>query len=163
MPTPPKPVETPLPDIDREAFAAELHALRRELLADLDAEDLRHLQRMERWGRLCTLVGYACAWLPLNPLAVWLIGMGNVARWTMITHHVMHRGYDRVPGVPARLTSRHYAQGWRRWLDWPDWMDPAAWAYEHNQLHHFHTGEIDDPDLARMLHKARRLAPILAF
>jgi fatty acid desaturase len=26
-------------------------------------------------------------------------------------------------------------------------MDPAAWAYEHNQLHHFHTGEIDDPDL----------------
>lgn len=138
---------TPLPAIDRAAFAAELSALRKELLADLGPADLAHLQRMERWGRLCTLAGYAMAWIPFNPLAVLLIGLGNVARWTMVTHHVMHRGYDKVPGTPARLTSAHYAQGWRRWLDWPDWMDPAAWAYEHNHLHHFHTGEVDDPDL----------------
>lgn len=138
---------TPLPDIDRAAFAAELTALRRELVAGIGEADLAHLRRMERWGRLCTLVGYATAWIPLNLLAAWLIGLGNVARWTMVTHHVMHRGYDKVPGAPAHLSSARYARGWRRWIDWPDWMDPAAWAYEHNQLHHFHTGEVEDPDL----------------
>ncbi len=136
----------PLPQIDRSAFAAELAALRRELVADIGLDDAAHLLRMERWGRLCTAAGYACAWVVPNPIAVLLIGMGNVARWTMVTHHVMHRGYDKAP-VPERLTSAKYAQGWRRWLDWPDWMDPKAWAYEHNHLHHFHTGEVDDPDL----------------
>jgi fatty acid desaturase len=151
---------TPLPAIDRDAFAAELGALRRELLADIGPADLAHLRRMERWGRLCTLAGYACAWPMPNPVAMLLIGMGNVARWTMIAHHVLHRGYDRVPGTPERLTSRRFAQGWRRWLDWPDWMDPRAWTYEHNQLHHFHTGEVDDPDLVEhnaLLLRARAL------
>ena len=62
---------TPLPCIDRAAFAADLSALRKELLADLGPADLAHLQRMERWGRLCTLAGYAMAALtkPVFPLA----------------------------------------------------------------------------------------------
>jgi len=137
----------PLPDIDREAFAADISALRRELIADLGPADLAHLRKMERWGRACTLLGYALAWMVPNPIAALLLALGNVARWTMVTHHVMHRGYDRVPGVPARLSSKSYALGWRRYLDWLDWMHPAAWAHEHNHLHHFHTGEIDDPDL----------------
>ena len=137
----------PLPKVDRAAFAAAISALRAALNADLGPADGAHLRRMERWGRACTLTGYACAWIAPNPIAALLLGMGNVARWTMVTHHVMHRGYDRVPGMPARLQSKSYAQGWRRYLDWLDWMHPAAWAHEHNQLHHFHTGEIDDPDL----------------
>jgi fatty acid desaturase len=62
-------------------------------------------------------------------------------------HHVGHRGYDKVPGVPAKYTSKVFAQGTRRFLDWPDWMRPDAWIYEHNVLHHFHTGEERDPDL----------------
>lgn len=140
-------VATPLPLIDRSAFAADIAALRVELIQDLGAADLAHLERMERWGRICGLLGYALAWIPFNPLSWLLLAMANVARWTMVTHHVMHRGYDRVPEVPARLSSQHYARGWRRFLDWPDWMHPAAWAHEHNQLHHFHTGEIEDPDL----------------
>ncbi|MGE4071355.1 MAG: fatty acid desaturase [Lysobacterales bacterium] len=138
---------TPLPVIDRRAFAADIAALRAELVQDLGAADLAHLARMERWGRICGALGYALAWIPYNPLAWLLLAMANVARWTMVTHHVMHRGYDRVPGVPDRYRSQRYARGWRRFLDWPDWMDPAAWAHEHNQLHHFHTGEIEDPDL----------------
>jgi len=140
-------VSTPLPAIDKAALAADIAALRAELVQDLGAADLAHLLRMERWGRICGLLGYALAWIPFNPLAWLLLAMANVARWTMVTHHVMHRGYDRVPEVPARLHSQHYARGWRRFIDWPDWMHPAAWAHEHNQLHHFHTGEIEDPDL----------------
>jgi fatty acid desaturase len=62
-------------------------------------------------------------------------------------HHVGHRGYDKVPGVPPEYTSRVFARGKRRRLDWNDWMVPEAWIYEHNVLHHAHTGEEDDPDL----------------
>jgi len=62
-------------------------------------------------------------------------------------HHVSHRGYDRVPGVPPRYTSGVFARGWRRFIDWPEWIHPEAWAHEHNVLHHYHTGEALDPDL----------------
>jgi len=138
---------TPLPDIDMAAFAADVDALRRELVADLGPADLAHLHRMQGWGRVCTVLGYASAWIAPNPLSALLIGLGNSARWTMVTHHVMHHGYDRVPGVPPGLRSDRYARGWRRFLDWPDWIHPAAWAHEHNRLHHFQLGELDDPDL----------------
>ena len=138
---------TALPEVDLRAFATEVQALRAELVADLGDADLKHLRKMEVWGRACTIAGYATAWIGVNPLAPLLLGLGNTARWTMVTHHVMHRGYDKVPGVPARLSSRQFALGWRRWIDWLDWMHPAAWAHEHNHLHHFHTGEFDDPDL----------------
>jgi fatty acid desaturase len=136
-----------LPQVDLNAFAADVDALRAELLDDLGPADLAHLRKMERWSRICAGLGYATAWIAPNPLSAVLLGMANTARWTMITHHVMHKGYDRVPGTPARLQSGQYARGWRRWLDWPDWIHPAAWAHEHNKLHHFHTGERADPDL----------------
>ena len=62
-------------------------------------------------------------------------------------HHVGHGGYDHVPDIPMRYTSKYFAQGWRRFVDWFDWIWPPAWNYEHNILHHFHTGEHKDPDL----------------
>jgi fatty acid desaturase len=136
-----------LPPIDYDAFARDLDALRRELGAGLGAADLAHGKRMERWGRACSVLGYVTSCLAVNPVSIVLLSLGNVARWTMVTHHVMHRGYDKVPGVPRDFQSKHYARGLRRFVDWLDWMHPAAWAHEHNQLHHYHTGEFDDPDL----------------
>jgi fatty acid desaturase len=136
-----------LAGIDRRAFAADIDALHASLKADLGAPDLAHLRKMERWGRLCTLVGYGTAWIIPNPLSALAMGMGNVARWASVAHPILHRGYDAVPGVPARYTSRRFAQGWRRFIDWPDWLHPAAWSHEHNQLHHYHTGQLEDPDL----------------
>lgn len=149
-----------LPGVDLAAFASEVRALRAELLAGLGADDLAHLRRMERWGRACTLAGYGTAWIAPNPLSAIAMALGNSARWTMIAHHVMHRGYDRVPGTPARLTSRRFARGWRRLLDWPDWMCPAAWDHEHNQLHHFNTGEPGDPDLVERNARLLRRLPL---
>lgn len=137
----------PLGPIDLPAFSADLEALHARLRADVGAADLSHLLRMERWGRICTLAGYATAWMFPNPLAALLIAIGNVARWCIVAHHVLHRGYDAVPAVPGRLRSCEFAQGWRRFLDWPDWMYPPAWMHEHNQLHHYHTGQQDDPDM----------------
>lgn len=142
------PVErAPFPAIDYKAFAADVEALHATLKADLGQDDLAHLRKMERWGRTCTLLGYALAWVVPNPLAALLIGMGNVGRWSSVTHPVMHRGYDAVPNVPDRYKSKQFAIGWRRYLDWLDWLHPDAWAHEHNHLHHYHTGQRDDPDI----------------
>lgn len=134
-------------EIDYAAFAADVEALHRELKADLGEGDLAHLRRMIAWSRGLTLLGYAVAWPFPNPLAAILIGLGNMGRWANVTHPIMHRGYDAVPGVPAKFTSRRYARGWRRYLDWLDWLHPDAWDHEHNHLHHYHTGQVEDPDI----------------
>ena len=134
------------PALDGRAFAREVDALRKQIVAGLGPEDLLHLRRLERWGRLCTIAGYALAPWSFNPLAALLIALGSSTRW-LLMHHIGHRGYDKVPGVPRRFTSGVFALGWRRFVDWFDWILPEAWNYEHNVLHHYHTGEAGDPDL----------------
>jgi len=136
-----------LSQIDIQAFGAELEALRKNTVQEIGLQDYQHLRKMERWGRLSTLLGYASAWIVPNPISAWLISQGNVARWALMTHHISHRGYDRIKGIPKRYHSKHYAQGWRRFVDFPDWILPQAWSFEHNVLHHYHTGETLDPDL----------------
>ncbi|MEW5848861.1 MAG: fatty acid desaturase [Myxococcota bacterium] len=143
------PAARELSNVDYNAFARDLNALREELDANLSEADLRHLRKLERWGRLSTLLGYATAWLFPNPLSAFLMSTGTVTRWTIMMHHVGHKGYDKVPNVPARYTSKGFAQGWRRFLDFFDWLLPEAWSYEHNILHHYRTGEEADPDLVQ--------------
>jgi fatty acid desaturase len=136
---------------DSQAFADELDALRARSRAEIGPEDLSHLRKIERWGRLASSVGWGTAWLAPNPFSAFLIAQGRTTRWAMVGHHVLHRGYDNVPGVPPSRTSRVFARGWRRRLvDWNDWIDPAAWSHEHNQLHHYNLGEEADPDYMEM-------------
>ena len=132
--------------IDLEGFARAVQTLRKQIDASLGPDDLRHLRRIERWGRVATAVGLATAPLAPNPLSAAALALGRSTRW-LLMHHVGHRGYDRVPGVPAACTSRVFARGWRRMVQWADWMVPEAWIYEHNVLHHQNTGERADPDL----------------
>ena len=137
---------TPQPQ-DYAAFAGELDALRADLEAKIGSSAHAHLRRQALWGRLCTVLGYATAWLAPNPVSAGLIALGMSARWTIVAHHTSHRALDRLPGVPKAETSKGFAQGWRRWTHWADWLEPACWDYEHNKLHHYHTGEAADPDL----------------
>lgn len=126
-------------------------------------EDFQHLLKLERWGRSSTLGGFFIILLityldysdfNISALAFWsfgivaslLIGVGNVGRWASVTHPILHGAYDKVPNVPYRYTKKGYASGNRRWVDWLDWIKPDAWAYEHNIMHHYHLGELDDPD-----------------
>ena len=132
--------------VDLDAFHAEIEELRREIRATLGPQDLAHVRRIERWGRIATAIGLATAWIAPNPLSAFALSLGRSTRWLMM-HHMGHRGYDRVPGVAARHTSRVFGRGWRRWIDWADWMTPEAWCHEHNTLHHASTGELADPDL----------------
>lgn len=128
-------------------FARELDAVLAEARRALGPEDLTHLRKIERWGRMCTAAGYASAWIVPNPVSMLLLSQGRLTRWAMVAHHVVHRGYDRVPGAPEERTSRGFAKGKRRFVDWLDWIDPEAWAHEHNKLHHYRLNEGADPDL----------------
>ncbi len=138
--------------IDLAAFAQDIDALRAELTSKLGPEDLAHFEKMVRWGRTATALGYATAWIAPNPISTTLLAIGSSARWTIVMHHVSHRGMDQVPGVPERWTSKRFARGGlrRRVLDWLDWVEPEAWNLEHNVLHHYRTGELADPDLVEV-------------
>ncbi|MEO1878341.1 MAG: fatty acid desaturase [Methylococcales bacterium] len=132
--------------VDREQLALDLDNIRNEVMADIGQDDFKHLKKIERWGRLCTLLGYGTAWIIPNPVSAYLISQGNVTRWTTIAHHILHRGYDRIEGLPKHYSSKGFAKGKRRYLDWFEWMLPEAWDKEHNDLHHYNLGEEADPD-----------------
>jgi fatty acid desaturase len=137
----------PLPHVDYEAFAAELDALKRELLKSLGPADFDHLRRIARIGRASTALGYATAWIAPNPVSAGLLAFGSSTRWAIVMHHVAHRGLDRIADAPPEWKSDRFARGKRRVIDWLDWISPDAWRFEHNRLHHYHTGEVLDPDL----------------
>jgi len=139
-------VKTEVPNIDLQALAADVSALRKQLLQEQGPEDYAHLKKVERWGRVCTTVGYATAWVGPNPLSMMLLSVGNFVRWAGVTHPISHRAYDRIEGVPSRHTSEGFAKGRRRFIDWIDWIVPEAWHHEHDVLHHYRLGEDVDPD-----------------
>jgi len=132
--------------IDVEGLFLELTLLGKELRKEAGQDDIDHLKKIERWGRICTTLGYATAWTMPNLLSAALISQGQLTR-CLIAHHVSHRGYDKVPGIPEKYKSKNFAKGRRRILDWMDWIYPEAWHAEHDILHHYWLGEDEDPDL----------------
>ncbi len=133
-------------NVDRELLAKDLDEIYRDALASIDEKDFKHLKKMERWGKLCSVLGYGSAWILPNPISALLISQGSFTRWTQMTHPIVHKGYDKIDNVPASYTSRKFARGWRRFLDWPDWITPEGWHQEHDVLHHYNLGEKLDPD-----------------
>ena len=132
--------------VDREQLAKDIDGIQRAILSETNISDFEHLKKIESWGRICTGLGYSTAWIIPNPISAYLISQGNFTRWTTVAHHVLHRGYDKIEGIPKHYTSKGFAKGWRRYLDWLDWMYPEAWDAEHNDIHHYHLGEEIDPD-----------------
>jgi fatty acid desaturase len=133
-----------------DSFVEELNAIRQKLNREAGTDDLQHLRKIKLWGLFSGIVGLATAWIIPNLLTAFLISTYRFTCWTMLAHHVLHKGYDNVPGTPGHLTSKKFAVGWRRWIDWPDWIWPKAWTLEHNVLHHYHLGENVDPDLVEL-------------
>jgi fatty acid desaturase len=135
-----------LNSIDVKGFCQEIEQLKHKAYSSLSEKDFKHMRKIARWGRLATLCGYLTAWIIPNLFSAFALSLGQFTRW-LLAHHILHKGYDRVPGVPLRYTSKYFARGKRRFIDWFDWLEPSAWDYEHNILHHYNTGEKADPDL----------------
>jgi fatty acid desaturase len=133
-----------------ETLARDLDHVRQIAKSDTGPKDFMHLRKIRRWGLIAGIAGLASAWIIPNLITAFLLSLYRFTAWTMMAHHVLHKGYDQVPGIPAQSTSKRFAAGWRRWMDWPDWIWPAAWQYEHNVLHHYHLGEHSDPDLVEL-------------
>jgi len=133
-------------NVDREALAKDLDAIYKELVARTGEEDFKHIKHMERWGKACSFLGYATAWIAPNPISALLISQGSFTRWTQMTHPIIHKGYDKIDNIPESYTSKKFAQGWRRFIDWPDWITTEGWHQEHDILHHYNLGEKLDPD-----------------
>lgn len=129
------------------SLTGALEDIRQRLRAETGHDDLRHLRNIRWKASAIGIVGLSTAWIIPNLLSAFMISTYRFTAWTMLAHHILHKGYDQVPGVPRHLTSGHFASGWRRWIDWPDWIWPKAWMHEHNSLHHYHLGETADPDL----------------
>merc|ERR1719201_238582 len=87
-------------------------------------------------------------WYCVNPISIFFLSMGTLSRWTIIGHHVCHGGFDKCD-KSKRYNRFTFGVGslFRRCCDWLDWMMVEAWNVEHNQLHHYHLGEVSDPDL----------------
>ena len=148
-------------DVNQEQLQVDIENIKKTI--KVGEKDFQHLLKLERWGRFSTLLGafmitsvivLDALTLDISQLSFWffglvgviLMGIGNVSRWANVTHPILHGAYDKVPNIPFRYTKKGFAVGSRRWLDWFDWIKPDAWAYEHNIMHHYHLGEIDDPD-----------------
>ena len=132
--------------VDREQLAKDISEIHQQALANIGIDDFKHLTKMERWGKMCSIVGYATAWVSPNPISALLISQGSFTRWTQLVHPVGHRAYDKIESINKKYTSKKFAQGWRRFIDWPDWITPAGWHQEHDVLHHYSLGEKSDPD-----------------
>jgi len=148
-------------DIDQAQLQKDIDDIKKTL--KVGQKDFEHLLKLEKWGRISTISGFILIatvtilnsynsgislfdfWF-FGVLGAFLIGVGNVARWSNVTHPILHGAYDKVPNIPHRYTKAGFAAGNRRYIDWLDWIKPDAWTYEHNIMHHYHLGELDDPD-----------------
>ncbi|MEN8251926.1 MAG: fatty acid desaturase, partial [Bacteroidota bacterium] len=123
-------MQTNYAQVDKALLAKDIGDIKKTI-GKPTQEDFQHLKKIELWGRLSALLGYATAWIfPLNLLSAFLISIGNISRWANVAHPVMHGAYDKVPGIPKRYTRKGFAVGWRRVIDWLDWIEPSAWDHE---------------------------------
>ena len=148
-------------EVNKEQLHSDLEAIKKNI-GQATEQDFQHLLKLEYWVQLATFLGYtliatiSILELLFNTssfffgtvalLAAILISTGNVSRWANIAHPILHGAYDKVPNIPKRYTKKYFAKGNRRFIDWLDWIMPEAWSYEHNIMHHYHLGEVNDPD-----------------
>ena len=149
-------------DVDQTQLQKDIDAIK-ETIGARTQEDLDHVLKLERWGRNFTTSGFLMVIMVIalnsfyedfSTVLFWeigvvgaiFIGIGNVAKWANVAHPILHGAYDKVPNVPFKYTKKGFAAGKKRWIHWMDWVEPDAWAFEHNIMHHYHLGEEDDPD-----------------
>jgi fatty acid desaturase len=149
-------------DVDKDELQRDIDEIKKTIGSPTE-EDFKHLLKLERWGIALTIIAYSLiailAYLEytnpsLSSVTYWSIailaaislGISNVSKWANTAHPILHGAYDKVPNIPEKYTKNGYSRGKNRYFHWLDWIKPEAWEYEHNIMHHYHLGEVDDPD-----------------
>jgi len=140
---------TLLKKINYKEFRNDIDLLRKQIFKNLSTKDFLHLKKIEKIGKISTLLGYATAWIFPNPLSIFLIAHGRIVR-AIIFHHIGHNAYDKVPGIPERYTSKKFGKSWRRFIDWFELITMDTWKLHHNVHHHAYAGEAGDADNAEV-------------
>jgi NADPH-dependent stearoyl-CoA 9-desaturase len=129
--------------VDYRALARDLDELRLRTESQLGDEDVRHLQKVERFSRAMEWTGRALLHFSFEPLG-FFAGVG--ALWlhkqlqaTEVGHMALHGAWDGLPGC-ERFDSETF--------EWDMPIDEEAWRYGHNVRHHQYTNIAGkDPDI----------------
>jgi NADPH-dependent stearoyl-CoA 9-desaturase len=125
----PSPIEHLSPDAF-DAIAAELDAIRDEVIADLGEEDADYIRHVIRSQRVLEVGGRAALLVSLFPPA-WLVGtaalsVAKILENMEIGHNVMHGQWDwmRDPEI--------HSSAW----EWDNVSSAEGWKHSHNFQHH---------------------------
>ncbi len=136
---------TPAPDDDlrHRALAADLDALKARIYAEVGADDVAHIVRIQRVSTAAEVVGRVLIHVSLDPVtfaagvaSLWLHKQLEAAE---IGHTALHGTYDKLAGA-----ERWAADGFA----WDAPIDEASWRRGHNHKHHTLTNIAGaDPDI----------------
>ena len=127
---PPEVLDAELAELDLDALAAELDAVREQVLASLGEEDAAYLRRLlklqrglELGGRLALLAGVLPpAWLAGTAM----LSLSKILENMEIGHNVMHGQWDWMRDDQVHSTT---------W-EWDNVCPSRQWKHSHNHLHH---------------------------
>ncbi|MEA3193962.1 MAG: NADPH-dependent stearoyl-CoA 9-desaturase [Betaproteobacteria bacterium] len=137
--------------LDLDALAEELDAIRADVEADLGERDARYIRRVIRAQRLLEIGGRALLLRPRkkrNLIAgTTLLTLSKVLENMEIGHNVMHGQYDWMGDPVINSTT---------W-EWDAASTAKSWKYSHNYQHHTYTNIVGkDRDLG---YSAMRVDP----
>jgi fatty acid desaturase len=149
-------------DVNQDELKNDINTIKKSI-GDANWKDFEHLLKLKRWGKTFAISGLLLIFsvvfayysqFSISSFVYWgvgflgsmLLAIANVARWANVAHPILHGAYDKIPNIPTKYTKDGFAKGWKRFIHWFDWIEPDAWVYEHNIMHHYHLGEADDPD-----------------
>ncbi|MCP4434842.1 MAG: acyl-CoA desaturase [Actinomycetia bacterium] len=115
---------------DADAFAAELDALRAEVLDTIGAGDADYIRRMIRLQRRLELAGRAALVAGVFPPAwfagVAMLSLSKILENMEIGHNVMHGQWDWMQDPAIHSTN---------W-EWDNVCPSSQWKHTHNHMHH---------------------------
>ncbi len=124
-------------------FGKEIDRIRHRVEAQLGADDVDYIKRVDRFSRTMEVLGRAMIHFSVTP-AGFFAGVG--ALWlhkqlqaTEIGHTTLHGAFDKLPG-----SEDYQSKSYR----WQTPIDEESWRYVHNVRHHQYTNVAGrDPDI----------------
>jgi fatty acid desaturase len=116
-----------------DALAAELDAIRADVIADLGERDAAHIRGIVRLARWNAIAGRGLLMFGVTPVS-WVagtsaLGLAKILENMEIGHNVMHGQYDWMND--PTLDSQTY--------EWDNVCDGDDWRHSHNYMHHKYT------------------------